>query len=160
LTSWFFRKTPANVNIVVANCRSREPSVLGLSESHVGNYEANLPLFSWRRRNSVTDPQVNSRDGRIIQGRSRWLATDGDTGVWKLLRNRTLIITNWATFYGDVILQGKTPKLHFPIMESDGIITSVWNNAIIFRPRAGQLGLLLITRQSLEPDGPLGERIV
>jgi hypothetical protein len=102
---------------------------------------------------------IRETDGSFRAARAGSPPT-GIPGFWKLLRNRTFIITNWATFFGDVILQGKTPKLHFPIMESDGIITSVWNNAIIFRPRAGQLGLLLITRQSLEPDGPLGERIV
>ena len=77
-----------------------------------------------------------------------------------LLRNRTSHITNWATFYRDLILQGYEsgnevyqykPKLHLPIMESDGIITSVWNNGIIFRPRAGELGILMITRR-LESD--------
>lgn len=66
------------------------------------------------------------------------------------------LITNWATFYRDLILQENAsdddthryhPKLHIPIMEPDGIITSVWNNAIIFRPRAGELGLLMITRR-------------
>ena len=95
----------------------------------------------------------------------------------KRLRNSVSIITNWATFYRDVDLKGKDqdgienilkPKLHCPIMESDGIITSVWNNAIVFRPRAGQLGMLLITRRSEsdiltqenETDGPLGKRIM
>ncbi len=32
-------------------------------------------------------------------------------------------------------------------MEPDGIITSAWNNGIIFRPRAGELGILMITRR-------------
>jgi len=56
-------------------------------------------------------------------------------------------------------------------MQPDGIITSIWNNGIIFRPRAGKLGLLLITRrfdsdilaQKKEQYGqgvPLGNRIV
>jgi len=63
------------------------------------------------------------------------------------------------------------PKLHLPVMEPDGSITSVWNNAIIFRPRAGELGLLMITRhfdsdtlakkkEQDEPEAPLGKRIV
>ena len=47
-------------------------------------------------------------------------------------------------------------------MEADGIITSVWNNGIIFRPRADELGILLITRrfdsdmlmQQKTQDGP------
>jgi len=56
------------------------------------------------------------------------------------------IITNWATFYSAVILEDSAqnnkenttkPKLHLPIMKPDGIMTSVWNSAIIFRPRAG-----------------------
>jgi len=97
-----------------------------------------------------------------------------------LVRNKSAIITNWATFYCDVNLQDNAqdnkegtikPKLHLPIMESDGIITSVWNNAIIFRPRAGELGMLMITRrfdsdmltqikEQDGPDAPLGKRIV
>jgi hypothetical protein len=32
-------------------------------------------------------------------------------------------------------------------MEADGIITSVWNNAFVFRLCAGELGVLLITRR-------------
>jgi hypothetical protein len=62
----------------------------------------------------------------------------------------------------------RRPKLHFPIMEPDGVITSVWNSAIVFRPRAGELGMLMITRrfdddmlaQKKEQDAPLGKRIM
>jgi hypothetical protein len=32
-------------------------------------------------------------------------------------------------------------------MEADGLLTSVWNCAVIFRPRAGKLGMLLITKR-------------
>lgn len=39
------------------------------------------------------------------------------------------------------------PKFHLPIMETDGMVTSVWNYAVIFRPRAGAIGLLMITRR-------------
>jgi hypothetical protein len=98
-------------------------------------------------------------------------------GSLKLLCNRISIITNWATFYCDVNLPGESqdskegmlnPKLHFPIMEPDGIITSVWNNAIIFRPRAGELAMLLITRhldadllaREQDQGGPIGKRIL
>jgi hypothetical protein len=56
-------------------------------------------------------------------------------------------------------------------MELDGIITSVWNNCIIFRPRAGKLGMLMITRRfdsdmltqqkaQEGPNFPMGARIV
>ena len=39
------------------------------------------------------------------------------------------------------------PSLHLPIMEPNGLITSVWHNGIVFCPRAGELGMLMITRR-------------
>jgi len=39
------------------------------------------------------------------------------------------------------------PSLHLPIMEPNGLITSVWHNGIVFCQRAGELGMLMITRQ-------------
>jgi hypothetical protein len=102
-----------------------------------------------------------------------------------LVHNKSAIITNWATFYRDVTLQDNalqgngpgnetstyTPKLHLPIMETDGLITSVWNNGIIFRPRASELGMFIITRRfdsdmlaqqkaQEGPNVPMGARIV
>jgi len=175
LSSWFFRSMQSDTNIMVVNFRSRQPSILDLSESHVGNYEASLPYFP----GDVETPALIRSSIRAVDGSFRTTrAGSPETkipGFWKLLRNKTSIITNWATFYSDVNLHDDEraggertikPKLHFPIMESDGIITSVWNNAIVFRPRAGQLGLLLITRlldnskEETEPEGPLGQRIV
>jgi hypothetical protein len=180
LTSWFFRKMGSDTNIMVANFRSRRPSVLNLSDDHVGNYEANLPYF----RGDVETPalirqSIRDADG-AFQARRAGVPTTEIPSFWTLLHNKTAIITNWATFYCDVNLQDKAqdnkestikPKLHLPILEPDGFITSVWNNAIIFRPRAGELGMLMITRrfdsdmlaQNKEqdgPDAPLGKRIV
>jgi len=83
-------------------------------------------------------------------------------------------------YYRDVVLQDSAPgnesrlyypKLHLPIMQRDGIITSVWNNGIIVRPRTGELGILMITRRfdsdmltkQKAKDGsnaPMGARIV
>ena len=156
LTSWFFREMKSNVNIMVANFRSREPSILGLAEHHVGNYEANVPYFP----GDVETPALIRQSIRNADGgfRSR-RAGSPPTKIPKfltLILNKTSIITNWATFYRDVVLQERSPdnatspikpKLHLPIMESDGLITSVWNNGIIFCPRAGVLGLLMITRR-------------
>ena len=55
-------------------------------------------------------------------------------------------------------------------MEPDGLITSIWNSCVVFRPSAGKLAMLLITR-NLEADAverskaagertPLGIRIL
>jgi hypothetical protein len=176
LSSWFFRKMSSDINIMVANLRSRKPSVLNLFGHHVGNYEANLPYFPGDVetpaliRQSITDAKGAFRARRAGSPITRI------PGFRTLLGNKTAIITNWATFYCDVNLQGNKesttkPKLHLPIMEADGIITSVWNNAIIFRPRAGELGMLMITRRFDSdqlaqkkkqdgPDAPLGKTIV
>jgi hypothetical protein len=177
LTSWFFREMEADTNIMLVNLRNRQPTVLNLNDSHVGNYEANLPYFP----GDVEDPalirqSIRETDG-TFRARRAGSPETGIPGTWTLLKNSTSIITNWATFYRDVNLvndaqddKGSTlkPKLHFPIMESDGIITSVWNNAVVFRPSAGELAVLLITRhfsnemlsQEKEKATPLGKRIL
>ena len=177
LTSWFFREMKSDMNIMVANLRSRRPAVLNLSDAHVGNYEANLPYFP----GDIESPALIRQSIRDTEGTFRAKRAGSPVtkipSSLKLLRNWTSIVTNWASFYCDVNLQKDPhgnnestlrPKLHFPIMEPDGIITSVWNNAIIFRPRAGELGMLTITRQfdndtlaqEKEQDGPLGKRIL
>jgi len=180
LTSWFFREMKSDLNIMVANFRSREPSILGLKEHHVGNYEANVPYFP----GDVESPTLIRQSIRNADGGFRARrAGSPPTEIPKfltLVRNKCALITNWATFYRDVVLQENAPgnetclynpKLHLPIMEPDGIITSVWNNGIIFRPRAGELGILMITRrfdsgmliQQKAQDGtnvPMGARIV
>jgi hypothetical protein len=170
----------SDLNIMVANFRSREPSILGLAEHHVGNYEANAPYFPGDVETPALIRQsIRSADGGFRARR----AGSPPTKIPKfltLVRNKSAIITNWATFYRDVALQGNTPdnetypcnpKLHLPIMEPDGLITSVWNNGIIFRPRPGELGMLIITRrfdsdmltkQKAQdgPNVPMGARIV
>jgi hypothetical protein len=180
LSSWFFREMKCDLNIMVANFRSREPSILGLTEHHVGNYEANMPYFP----GDVETPALIRQSIRNADGGFRARrAGSPPTKIPKfltLLRNKSAIITNWATFYRDVVLQDNAPdnetspynpKLHLPIMEPDGLITSVWNNGIIFRPRAGELGMFMITRrfdsdmltQRKAQDGPnvpMGARII
>jgi len=180
ITSWFFREMRSEMNIMVANFRDRKPSIHGLTEQHVGNYEANVPYFPGDVESPALIRQsIRSPDGDFRAHRAGSPLT-AIPNFFTLLRNKVALITNWATFYRDVILQGDVndrkiiqldPKLHFPIMEPDGIITSVWNNGIIFRPRAGELGILMITRcfdsdkllQLKTQDGPnvpMGARIV
>ena len=156
LTSWFFREMKSDLNIMVANYRSRKPSILGLKERHVGNYEANVPYFPGDVETPTLIRQsISGADGGFRTHRAGSPPTEIPKFL-TLIRNKCSLITNWATFYRDVVLQDNAPgnetrlynpKLHLPIMASDGIITSVWNNCIIFRPRAGELGILMITRR-------------
>jgi hypothetical protein len=180
LSSWFFRKMESNMNLMLVNFRSRQPSVLSLSDYHVGNYEANLPYFP----GDVETPALirrSIRDGNgAFRARRAGVPATEIPSFWTLLQNKAAIITNWATFYREVNLPDNArdnkestirPKLLLPIMEPDGLITSVWNSAIIFRPHAGALGLLMITRrfdsdmltrikEQDGPDAPLGKRLV
>ena len=66
------------------------------------------------------------------------------------------IVSNWSSFCRDVTLRANpergdseahAPRLHLPIMESDGLITSIWHSGIVFRPCAGELAMLMITRR-------------
>ena len=156
LTSWFFREMKCDTNIMVVNFRSREPSIVGLTDDHAGNYEANVPYFPGDIetpaliRQSILGPDHEFRARRAGSPVTR-IPT-----FWTLLRNRTAIITNWASFYRDVVLgvdreqvdsESLRPKLHLPIMEPDGMITSVWSNGIVFCPGAGEVGMLMITRR-------------
>jgi hypothetical protein len=180
LTSWFFREMKPDTNIVLVNFRSRHPSVLNLLDYHVGNYEANLPYFTGDVETPTLIRKSIRDDEGAFRARRAGLPKTEIPGFWTLLHNKTAIVTNWATFYCDVNLQDNSqnnkensikPQLHLPIMEPDGIITSVWNSAIIFRPRAGELGMFMITRRFDSdllsqmkkqdgPDAPLGRRIV
>jgi len=180
ISSWFFQEMKSDMNIMLANFRSRKPAILNLNEQHVGNYEANVPYF----QGDVETPTLIRQSIRCVDGgfRARRAGSPATEipKLFTLVRNKSALITNWATFYRDVVLHVDTdskeprllkPKLHFPILETDGIITSVWNNCIIFCPRAGELGVLMITRQ-FDSDGllqmktrepvntPIGSRIV
>ena len=180
LTSWFFREMKGDTNIMVANFRNREPAIVDLTDDHAGNYEANVPYFPGDVetpaliRRSILGPDHGFRARRAGSPVTRL------PGFWTLLRNRTAIITNWASFYHDVALRAHPdqkdsqpcmPQLHLPILEPNGMITSVWNNGVVFCPRAGELGMLMITRrfdsgilaqrkQEEGPQMPMGQRLI
>lgn len=67
ITSWFFREMKSDLNIMVANFRNREPSVLGLNNHHAGNYEANVPYFP----GDVVTPSLIRRSIRDTEGKFR-----------------------------------------------------------------------------------------
>jgi hypothetical protein len=180
LTSWFFREMKCDTNIMVANFRSREPAILDLTDQHAGNYEANVPYFPGDVETPALIRQSILGPERQFRARRAGLPRTAVPGLSTLLRNRTAIITNWASFHRDVTLRADSeqadsetyrPGLHLPVMEPNGLITSVWHNGIVFCPRAGELGMLMITRRfdidalaqrkSAEGPGvPMGARLI
>lgn len=180
LTSWFFRQMAADTNIMIVNFRNRRPSILGLADHHAGNYEAVLPYFTGDvETTALIRLSIRDSDGGFRARRAGSPST-GIPGFRTKLRNRVSLITNWSTFYRDLHLPGSSqddeegvakPKLHLPLLVIDGVITSCWNTAIIFRPRSGELGLLMVTNRlegeipdrHQDPggqDAPLGDRLV
>jgi hypothetical protein len=152
ITSFFFRNLGAKVNLMLANFRSRKPAILGLTDKHVGNYEVNVPYFPQDVQTATLIRQSISTESGDFKARRATASQTTPPGFWTLIKNNVSIVTNWASFYSDLILRdksdGKTqPKLHLPIMKSDGMISSMWNSAIIFRPRANKLGILMLTRK-------------
>ena len=180
LTSWFFREMNCDTNLMLANFRNRNPSILDLTDDHAGNYEANVPYFPGDFETpGLIRQSILSPDHEFRVRRAGSPATRIPT-FWTLLRNRIAIITNWASFYRDVALRAdperedseiSRPRLHLPIMEPDGMITSIWDSGVVFCPRAGEIGMLMITRrfdsdilaQRKKKEGPLmpmGQRLI
>ena len=156
LTSWFFCEMKCDINIMVGNFRSRKPAILDLTDHHAGNYEANIPYFPGDFEEPALIRQSILGPGNQFRAHRAGSPATEVPGFSTLLRNNTAIITNWASFYRDVALrtdpmrensEAFKPSLHLPIMESNGLITSVWHNAIVFCPHEGELGMLMITRR-------------
>ena len=180
LTSWFFREMNCDTNLMLGNFRNRKPSILDLTDDHAGNYEANVPYFPGDFETpGLIRQSILSPDHEFRARRAGSPATRIPT-FWTLLRNRIAIITNWASFYRDVALRAdperedseiSRPRLHLPIMEPDGMITSIWDSGVVFCPRAGEIGMLMITQrfdsdilaQRKKEEGPLapmGQRLI
>jgi hypothetical protein len=180
LTSWFFREMKCDINIMVANFRSRKPAILELSDHHAGNYEANIPYFPGDFEEPALIRQSILGPANQFRAHRNGSPATEVPGFATLLRNKTAIITNWASFYRDVALRTDPmressetykPSLHLPIMEPDGLITSVWHTGIVFCPRMGELGMLMITRhfdsdaltedkREAGPRAPMGARLI
>lgn len=180
LTSWFFREMKCDINLMLANFRSRKPAILDLAEHHAGNYEANVPYFPGDVETPALIRQSILSPENQFRARRAGSPATNIPGFSTLLRNRTAIITNWASFYHDVALRSDpvrensdtcAPSLHLPVMDPNGLITSIWHNAVVFCPREGELGMLMITRRfdsdtltrhkGEEGSGiPMGERLI
>jgi hypothetical protein len=145
-----------------------------------GNYEANVPYFPGDVETPALIRQSILSPENQFRARRAGSPATNIPGFSTLLRNRTAIITNWASFYHDVALRSDpvrensdtcAPSLHLPVMDPNGLITSIWHNAVVFCPREGELGMLMITRRfdsdtltrhkGEEGSGiPMGERLI
>lgn len=137
VTSWFFSEMKADLNIMVANFRERHPPILDLGPHQAGNHEANVPFFA----GDVETPElirksIQNSDDSFQARRAGSPATCIPT-LSALLQSNVSIVSNWSVFYRNFDLRGddsdrQLPRLHLPIMESGGLMTSIWDAGIIF----------------------------
>ena len=86
-------------------------------------------------------------------------------GFFEHVRCRQLLITSWASFAEELVIEGCTQGLHIPCYELSRLPFDI---AIVFVPYPGQLGLMYFSRhyrdaefKKMAADGllPLGETI-
>lgn len=54
-----------------------------------------------------------------------------------------LVITNWASFYRDIVIPGAALVRHLPIAET---ATANMESAVVFAPRQGEVAVVYLTR--------------
>uniref|UniRef100_A0A7S4DXL6 Uncharacterized protein n=1 Tax=Lotharella globosa TaxID=91324 RepID=A0A7S4DXL6_9EUKA len=135
VTSWWFNLYGNSLAGMAINCRSR---VEGCLDSDAGNYEH---FMVYRRRDYATPALIR----QSVQNLRR--SADPPTPLPSfselLLNGSTMtIISNWASFYGDVELDGCTQQLHLPVYDYEGETMPGQALVVLFRPRAGELALM------------------
>ena len=138
LTSWFLRLSGCRVGFMAANFRNRVPGCTGL---HAGNYEA---LLAYQTEDFADASLIR----RSLSGFRRLLSGDLP-GFFRSLLCPVSIISSWTTFYRDVSFLGCEQTLHVPCFD---LSTVVWPIALLFRPTAGALSLLVLSRSAAVLD--------
>jgi len=150
LLSRLARREPQNVCV-----HTVDPAWIA-REKAKAEEEAQIPYFPGDVETPALIRQSILRPDGGFRARRAGSPETRPPGFWTRLRNKTAIITNWASFHHEVVLeadaglegsQPQRPQLHLPVMRSEGMLTSVWNTGVVFRPRAGELGMLMITRR-------------
>jgi len=111
------------------------------TEAHAGNYEHTIV---YRQPDHKTPGSIR----RSVQQMKRAGAAPSAAAptrmptTWEYLTGGTAVITNWAGFAQDVALPGCKQLYHQPLL-SQGPSVSNYSMCIIFRPRKGELRLVL-----------------
>jgi len=135
LTSWWFNLHGTTLAGMAINCRNR---IEGCLPSDAGNYEH---FMVYRKRDYATPPLIRQSVQNLK--RSAVPPTPLPSSSEILLNGTHLtIISNWASFYGDVELDGCTQQLHLPLYDYEGETVPGQALVVLFRPRAGELALM------------------
>lgn len=152
LTSGFIQAVGSRLCLCAINLRNR---INGIGFHHAGNYEAVL-LFDYET-------------GKTSQGIRKTL-TDGSPfkptvvplpGLWEGIFCRMALITNWATFTGDLTLPDCKQILHLPLYPTPDKVP--FDCAIVFEPNPGQTAMIVFAKR-VNPERirefcPFGESV-
>ncbi|CAD7924617.1 unnamed protein product [Amoebophrya sp. A120] len=142
LTTWWGRLTRARLLEMALNFRGRMTSDPNLVSEDAGNYEFCI-LFSPQdfQDPSLIRKSLQRKDGRFcsVLDPPRPLP-----GCWSTMRCRYRIISNWASFFTDIELEGCTQTLHIPYLNPSEMPTDI---CVIFRPTRDTLGVYVVTRK-------------
>eukprot|EP00392_Amoebophrya_sp_AT5.2_P003812 g3817.t1 len=147
LTAWWGRLTKARIVEMAVNFRGRLKADPNLRETDAGNYEGCI-LFS---PDDCKDPAMirkalSRTDGRFF---SVLDPPKPLPGCWGTMRCRYRIISNWASFFTQIELEGCEQRLHIPYLAPHEMPTDI---CIIFRPTKDTLGVYIVTRKIKDDD--------
>lgn len=143
LTSWLFRASGCDMGWMAVNFRGR---LKGYTADIAGNYEGLMPYFA----EDFASPALIRRS---LQGHPARLrrAVSGSRRLPDFLSSAVVapphvcLVTSWASFYhDDVALPGARHVRHAPVTDPDAVLPM--DIVTLFRPRAGQLEVLAMTR--------------
>jgi len=102
ITCWLFKLLNVDIGGMVVNYRNRIP---GITESNVGNYVSMIVY----QRDDYSHPSLIRASlqsyGRVITKKLNFIP----------LISRFICITNWSTFYTELIFEGCKELYHLPV---------------------------------------------
>ncbi len=115
-------------------------------ETLAGNYESGILFFEgdFDQPIQIRTAQGKGPEGRYQRPPDASGALSPIPGFWKRTFGRPGIITNWAGWDANFELPNAEPILFVPLNELD---KPFFETAIIFKPRPGEVGVMLYSRQ-------------
>jgi hypothetical protein len=134
LTSWILQKSEVPFGMMAINLRNRFPS---LTDDDAGNYQT---IIMYRKDDCRTPLDIR-QSLELFRSKSNSTPTVQET-IWFDFMG----VSNWSTFYHrDLQFPHCQHLLHLPLMASNTLFTR--GVTVIFRPRAHELGVIILDRQ-------------
>lgn len=150
ITSRFFAQTACDLIFMTVNFRDRVPEI---TRNHAGNYER---LVAYQREDFAQPELIRSSLSDYRRAMSGKLP-----GFFKSIRTKLGAITNWATFYQDVVLPDCKLLFHRPVVDT-ALFVPFEHTVIVFKSQQEQLSVVTCCKNTfvLSKMEILKERIV